>query len=181
MTVQTTPWAGMFPALNPFVVVARVGGRTIIGSPYAIWDAEGLRPYVPTVPVVDGRYEIRGRRLAPDTTPGWMPSGQDLHDALEAARGRDDVPVTVTGWGYRGERVLITPAGQVRSVPEAVADLAIGFLDLRAATDPRAAIGAYRYVDGEPMLVGLVQGHSGYRDDPVAAAIAARSDYYAAV
>lgn len=179
MTVQTIPWRDLIPA--PHVTVARVGGRTIIGSPYAIWDAEGLRPHVPAVPVVDGRYEIRGRRLAPDTTPGWMPTGQALHDALEAARGRDDVPVTVTDWAYQGQRVITTPTGQVRSIPEAVADLAIGLLDLRAAADPRAPISAYRYIDGEPTLVGLVQGYSGYRDDPVMAAIAARSDYYAAV
>ena len=180
MTVKTTPWQDLFPQRCTLVTVARVGGRTIIGNRFAIWDAEALRPYVPTVPAVDGRYEIRGRRLAPDPSPGWMPTGQDLHDALAAAADRDHAPVTITGWGYQGERVLITPAGQARSVPEGVADLAIGLMDLRAATDPDKPLAAYRHTDDGLRLVGLIQGYNGYRNDPVAAAIAARGTYYAA-
>lgn len=184
MTTATTPWGDMFPkrrfAPTPAVTVARIGGRTLIGNRGAIWDAEALRPHLPTAPD-DGYYQARGRRLAPDTTTDWKPTGQQLHTAFASTASRDDVPVTVTGWAYRGERVIVTPDGQPQCIPEGVAGLAIGLLDLRAVTDPGKPIGAYRYIDGEPTLVGLVQGYSGYRDDPVMAAIAARSDYYAAV
>ncbi|ONK09241.1 hypothetical protein STBA_71780 [Streptomyces sp. MP131-18] len=61
-----------------------------------------------------------------------------------------------------------------------MADLAIGLMDLRAATDPDRPLAAYRHTDDGLRLVGLIQGYSGYRDDPVAAAIAARGAYYAA-
>ncbi|WP_026931244.1 hypothetical protein [Glycomyces tenuis] len=178
MTVKTTAWAEMFPANYRLVTVARDGGRTIIGNRAAIWNADALRPYVPTIPG-DGYYELRGRKFT-ETDASGMPTGQALYDALAEAEGRDDAPVTITGWGYRGDRVLITPAGQIRSIPEGVADLAIGLLDLRSATDPDGPLAAYRYTDDGQRLVGLIQGYSGYRDDPIMAAIAACGDYYAA-
>lgn len=180
MTVKTIPWQDLLP--QPLVTVARVGGRTIIGNRGAIWDAEALRPYVPTVPAVDGRYEIRGRRLAPATEAeaSWVPAGQALYDTLAAVDGRNDTEITVTTWSYQGSRVVITAAGQVRCIPTAVADLAIGLLELRSTTDPDGPLAAYRYTADGQRLVGLVQGYSGDRDDPVMAAIAARGTYYAA-
>ena len=178
MTVKTTPWTGMFPANYGLVTVARVGGRTIIGNRAALWDADALRPYVPTVPD-DGYYKIHGRKFAPTDASG-MPTGQALYDALAKAEGRDDTPVRITEWGYRGDRVIITPAGQIRTVPEAVADLAIGLVDLRSTADPDGALAVYRYIGDDLRLVGMLQGYSRYKDDPVMAAIAARSDYYSA-
>lgn len=177
MTVKTTPWQDLVP--QPLVTVARVGGRTIIGNRGAIWDAEGLRPYVPTVPAVDGRYEIRGRRFAP-ATGDWAPTGQALYDTLAAIDGRNDTEITVTTWSYQGSRVVITAAGQVRCIPDAVADLATDAVLIRATDDPGDPLAVYRHTDDGLQLVGLVQGYSGDRDDPVMAAIAARGTYYAA-
>ena len=178
MTVKTIPWQDLCP--QPLVTVARVGGRTIIGNRAAIWDAEGLRPYVPTVPAVDGRYEIRGRRFAPATGESWVPTGQALYDTLAAVDGRNDTEITVTTWSYQGSRVVITAAGQVRCIPDAVADLATDAVLIRATDAPGDPLAVYRYTADGQRLVGLVQGYSGDRDDPVMAAIAARSAYYAA-
>ena len=178
MTVKTTTWQDLLP--QPLVTVARVGGRTIIGNRGAIWDAEGLRPHVPAVPTVDGRYEIRGRRLAPATGASWVPAGQALYDTLAAVDGRDDTEITVTTWSYQGSRVVITAAGQVRCIPDAVADLATDAVLIRATDAPGDPLAVYRYTADGQRLVGLVQGYSGDRDDPVMAAIAARGTYYAA-